>query len=167
MINLKLKKKYKISKKIILKKRWFSSINYPKNNTLIFLSDDTDDNINKLKRIKNSIILIKKKIKINKSNIQILTKDPKLEFFKTLKSFYKPEIKNNKPKIGKNVKIFDNVFLGKNVVIEDYTTIMSNVVINDNVKIGKNCLIKSSSVIGHKGFQAIFDKDKEQYKYFM
>ena len=166
MISLKLKKKYKINKKFILKKRWFSSINHPKNNTLIFLSDDTNDNISKLKQVKNSIILIKNKIKIDKSNIQILTKDPKLEFFKTLKDFYKLEIKNNKPKIGKNVKIFANVFLGKNVVIKDNTTIMSNVVINDNVRIGKNCLIKSSTVIGQKGFQTIFDKNKNLISVF-
>jgi UDP-3-O-[3-hydroxymyristoyl] glucosamine N-acyltransferase len=166
MINLKIKDRFNIKKKISLKKRWFSSINYPKNNTLIFLSDENTRNIKKLKLVKNSIILIRKKIKIDKSNTQIITKDPKLEFFKTLKKFYKLNIKYNKPKIGHNVKVHENVFFGKNVVIGDNSVIMPNVVINDNVKIGKNCLIKSSTVIGQKGFQAIYDKSKKLISVF-
>ena len=166
MIELILKKKYKISKKFTLKKKWFSSINQPKNHSLIFLSDDTEKNIKKLKHIRNSLILVKKRIKIHKSNIQVITKNPKLEFFKTLKDFYKLELKHEKPKIGNNVEIHKNVYFGKNVIIGDNTIIMPNVVINDNVRIGKNCLIKSSTVIGQKGFQAIVDKNKNLISVF-
>ena len=151
--------KNKISFK--LKKKWFSSINNLNDNTICFLSDLADENISKINKKKNLVLLIKEKnSKIKKNIIQIETFDPKLFFFEILKKFYSPKIENRRPIIGKNTKISKNVYIGKNVIIGNNTVIFSNVVINDNVQIGSNCVVKSGSVIGQKGFQAIRDEKK-------
>ena len=160
---LKLKLKIKFS----LKKKWFSSLNNLSDNTLCYLSDVNQGNIRIINNKKNLILLIKKKnIKIHKRIIQVETFDPKLTFFEILKNFYILDIKNIKPKIGKNTIISKNVIVGKNVVIGNNTVVLSNVVINDNVHIGNNCIIKSGSVIGQKGFQAIRDKNNNLVEIF-
>jgi len=153
---------FQIKKKIdfSLKKKWFSSLNNLKNNTLCFLHETTDEDIKKINKRKNLILLLKKKNKkINKTIVQIETSDPKLIFFELLKKLYVPETINIKPKIGKNTFIGKNVDIGTNVTIGNNTTIHSNVVIGDNVTIGNNCVVKSGTVIGQKGFQAIKAKN--------
>jgi UDP-3-O-[3-hydroxymyristoyl] glucosamine N-acyltransferase len=154
---LKIRSKISFS----LDKKWFSSLDNLSNNTLCFVSDINSKNISKINKKKKLVLLIKKKnLKINKNIVQIETYDPKLIFFEILKKLHKPIILNNKPIIGKNTKILNNVNLGKNVIIGNNTIIMPNVVINDDVQIGNNCIIKSGSIIGQKGFQAIKDKNK-------
>lgn len=160
---LKIKSKIKFS----LKKKWFSSLNNLSDNTLCYLSDENQENIETINSKKNLILLVKtKNINIHKKIIQVETFDPKFTFFEILKKFYILDIDNIKPKIGKNTVISKHVSIGKNVVIGDNTLILPNTVINDNVHIGNNCTIKSGSVIGQKGFQAIKNKDKNLVEIF-
>ncbi len=158
----KILKYFNIKKKISfsLNEKWFSSLNNLNDNTLCFLSKITKEEIKKINNKKNLILLLKKKNKkINKTIIQIETRDPKLYFFELVKKLYVPKIKNIKPIIGNNTIIGRNTSIGVNVIIGNKTKICSNVVIGDNVKIGNNCEIKSGAVIGQKGFQAIKAED--------
>lgn len=58
----------------------------------------------------------------------------------------------NSAKIGRNVKIYPQVYIGENVEIGDNTIIYPGVKIYENTKIGKSVIIQSNSVIGCDGF---------------
>lgn len=76
---IKLKKKYKFEKD--LKVKYLSTINNPKNNSLLFCIDLNEDIFNKLKKISNSLIIISQNSKLNieieKKNFIIYTRNPK------------------------------------------------------------------------------------------
>jgi acyl-[acyl carrier protein]--UDP-N-acetylglucosamine O-acyltransferase len=136
----------------------FSSILNLKDKS-IFYAQDLDEKI--LKKINNLrhgiLILSKKNIRIKKKITQIESNNPKLFFFDLIREFKIKNIENVSPKVGKNTKIYKNVFIGNNVTIGKNCEIFPGVVIGDNVKIGNNCLIKSNSVIGQKGFGIVQD----------
>jgi acyl-[acyl carrier protein]--UDP-N-acetylglucosamine O-acyltransferase len=141
-----------------LNKKWFSSLNYPKEKTLIFVNLIDKKTFKKINSFKNLIVLTKKKnSRLKKSIIQIEVLNPKLSFFRIIKKFNKTIKK--KLVVGKKTIIGKNVSLGKNVVIGKECKINDNVVINDNVKIGNFCNIKSNTVIGQKGFGTVKDEN--------
>ncbi|APG59464.1 UDP-3-O-(3-hydroxymyristoyl)glucosamine N-acyltransferase [Christiangramia salexigens] len=55
-------------------------------------------------------------------------------------------------KLGKNVKIYPNVYIGDNVKIGDNVTVFAGVKIYSESLIGNNCTIHSGVVIGADGF---------------
>jgi UDP-3-O-[3-hydroxymyristoyl] glucosamine N-acyltransferase len=61
--------------------------------------------------------------------------------------------------IGKNTKIFPNVYIGKNVKIGDNCIIYPNVCIYDNCIIGNNVIVHAGAVIGADGFGFAPQKD--------
>lgn len=162
----KLKKKYKIKKNI--KILYLSPINNPKNNSLIFCVDLEDKNLKKLKKIKDSFIILDINAKFSKSfekkNFVIKVKNPRYEYINILDKF---ETKKNLNKIYKPINsvvpksttiepfvfIDENVKIGNNCIIKSGAKIFSNVIIGDNSIIGPN------SVIGYEGFG--IDRDGE------
>jgi len=61
--------------------------------------------------------------------------------------------------IGKNTKVYPNVYLGKNVQIGDNCIIYPNACIYDNCVIGNNVVIHAGAVIGADGFGFAPQKD--------
>jgi len=57
------------------------------------------------------------------------------------------EISGDKPKIGSNCTIMDNVNIGFNTIIGNNCTIMAGAFIGDNVTIGNNCTIYPNATI--------------------
>lgn len=94
------------------------------------------------------------------------------------------KLPQNKPKIGINCTIFENVSFGANVVVGDNVVIMPGSYIGDNVeigsntllhpnvtvyhncKIGKECVIHSGTVIGSDGYGFATKADKTHVKIY-
>ena len=145
--NLNLKINFKLIPNI------FSSILNLKDKSIFYVQDLDEKILKKINNLRHGILILSKKnIRIKKKITQIESKNPKLFFFDLIREFKIKNIENVSPKIGKNTKIYKNVFIGNNVTIGKNCEIFPGVVIGDNVKIGNNCLIKSNSVIGQKGF---------------
>ena len=70
----------------------------------------------------------------------------------------------SKSKIGKNVKIYSQVYIGENVSVGDNTIIYPGVKLYPNSIIGKNCIIHSGTVIGSDGFGFNLDNEGRQIK---
>jgi len=105
-----------------------------------------------------------------RTTIALITDEPYLKLALASKLFaYKPQTKEEKPKIGincdispkatfgTNVTLGDNVivmagvYIGDNVTIGDNTVINPNVTIYHHSRIGSNCIIHSGTVIGSDG----------------
>ena len=150
--NLNIKINFKLIPNI------FSSTFNIKDKSIFFVLDLDEKILKKINNLRHGILILSKKnVKIKKKITQIETKNPKLFFFNLIRKLKIKNIENIKPKIGKNTKIYKNVFMGNNVTIGKNCEIFPGVVIGDNVKIGNNCLIKSNSVIGQKGFGIVQD----------
>lgn len=151
-----------------------STIGNPKNNTILFLKKNSQELLEKLKDIKNSILIILEGLdaeKLKENNLVIYDKNPRLKYALLL-----TEILNNNKKeykmffkdgyyygenleLGEGVVIEPFVKIGNNVKIGKNTLIKSGVKIGDNVEIGENCYIRENSVIGGEGFG--IEKDEE------
>ena len=148
-----------------------STINNPKDNTLIFSKTWNQEIEEKLKNIKNSLILIKKNngeisSKIKENNECILTDNPRREYAVILNYILSKQIiKERKYNhldsgaiIGENVNIGEGttiepfVFVDNDVQIGDNCILKSGVRICSNVLIGNNIIIGQNSVIGGPGF---------------
>ena len=121
-----------------------------------------------------------------KNTIALTTNEPYLKLAYASKLFApnSVEITGNKPTIGNNSNIMNNVHLGKNVKIGDNCIIMSGAYISDNVnigsntlihpnsvvyrdcKIGDNCIIHSGTVIGSDGFGFAHTKEGKHVKIY-
>ncbi len=147
-----------------------SSVNFIKNNSLIFVDNQwcKDFEFSKLEKY-SDVLLITNDLKGNKpSSAYIITPTPRLDFIRILEKFF---IKKNlveihstavidkNAKIGKNVSIGANAYIGSEVIIGDNTVIHPNVVISGKVIIGEDCVIKSNATIGSEGFSFVFNSD--------
>ena len=139
--------------------------NLPKNNTILFLQEFSENNIEKLKKIKHSIMILNIEYRnflkdIDKQNLVIFSDNPRAKFHKTLKLIFKENRRNKlrkNIKIGKEAIIDKSVVLGNNVSIGDNCIIEAGVKIKDNVQIGNNCYIGENSVIGGEGIGIDYD----------
>ncbi|NME35807.1 MULTISPECIES: UDP-3-O-(3-hydroxymyristoyl)glucosamine N-acyltransferase [Fusobacterium] len=144
-----------------------STIGNPKDNTIIFLKKNSEELLNKLVGIKNSLLIILDGINaenFKKNNLVIHDKNPRLKYAILLTEILKTNKKKNKIffkdgyyygencEFGENVIIEPFVKIGNNVKIGDNTIIKSGVKIGDFVTIGNNCYIRENSVIGGEGF---------------
>ena len=169
-----------------------SKIESGEKNSLSFLGNPKYNEF--LYSSKSSIILIEKKLKLEKPVKATLIRvdDPNESFSKLLTHFSSNDkvlkgIHNNsiieenvkyeqdlyfgafsicktKSKIGKNVKIHTQVFIGENVSIGKNSIIYPGVKIYDNSIIGSNCIIHSGTVVGSDGFGFNIDKNGNQVK---
>jgi len=163
-----------------------NNIKDAKINDVIFFNDlkyESD-----VKNTKASACIVNKKLVqyLNKETIPIISQNPLLDFYKTVKIFY-PEssldnekinvFKNKNKFLKKNIFIGDNSLIYNSVNIGKNTKIGNNVIIKSNVHIGKNCIIgsnviiensllgdnviiKSGTLIGQAGFGFNFEKNK-------
>ncbi|PRR75110.1 UDP-3-O-(3-hydroxymyristoyl)glucosamine N-acyltransferase [Clostridium thermopalmarium] len=156
-----------------------SSINNPKDNTLIFVNKLNEEHQKKLSKVKNCIILLNKfdlSFKLD-HNCLLYVDRPRKEYAKILDFI----IKGQSNKIQRYTYmdgycIGEDVIIGENTIIEPYSfidhgvTIGSNCIIKSgarirqNVSIGNNCIIKENSVIGTDGFGVERDEDGTTYK---
>lgn len=155
-----------------------STINNPKDNTLIFSKTWSQEVEEKLKNIKNSLILIKKnngKIanKIIESNECIFTDNPRQEYTILINYILSKQIiKEKKYKhldcgaiigedvnIGKESKIEPFVFIDHNTCIGENCIIKTGACIAGNVIIGNDTTIGKNSVVGGEGFGIEKDAD--------
>jgi UDP-3-O-[3-hydroxymyristoyl] glucosamine N-acyltransferase len=154
-----LLKKKLLGKKISI--NGISSLDKLKTNSLIFLEKDRVNNnfINKLNKTKNLLFITNSKHKILKSYSYIYTKNPRLDYNKIIKQFYKFKIVKKKihpsVEIGLNTVIYDNVIIKKNVKIGN------NVTIYEGTKINENSIINDGCVIGTNGFAPTHDNKKK------
>ncbi|ALF26932.1 UDP-3-O-(3-hydroxymyristoyl)glucosamine N-acyltransferase [Fusobacterium nucleatum] len=157
-----------------------STINNPRNNTVIFLKKNSAELLKKLKYIKDSILIILENMdaeSLKEDNIVIYSNNPRLEYAKLLTKILE-ENKKEECKLtfkegyyygencyfGNNVIIEPFVTIGSNVTIEDNTIIKSGARIGSNIKIGKRCYIKENCVIGGEGFGIEKDKEGKTYR---
>ena len=161
-------------------------------NSLSFLGNSKY--INYLYSSNSSIIIVDKKLQLEKSikSTLIRVDDPNESFSKLLDHFGKSEtilkgidknshidksvsfhddlffgafsVCKSKSKIGKNVKIYSQVYIGENVSVGDNTIIYPGVKLYPNSIIGKNCIIHSGTVIGSDGFGFNLDNQGRQIK---
>ncbi len=157
----KIEKKLNIKIKFELEKKFFSSIENLKERTIFFSNELNNENILKINRLKNGILITNKKnFLLNKNIIQIIKKEPKFFYFDLLKKTFSLKRKKTKPILGIGTIVDKNVSVGNEVKIGKNCRIHSGVVIGDNVMIGNNCTIKSNTVIGQRGFGVLRDKKK-------
>lgn len=158
-----------------------STINKPLNNSIVFINNIDQIDINLLNNLKDCLIIINSDSGIRDNVLQnndiIVTLNPRLTYAIVLKyilnknkdiKHYK-EIGNNIYAgeglvLGSNVNIDPSVTIGHNVRIGNGTYILSGVRIGDNVIIGDNCVIRNNTVIGGHGFGIEKDEMGKSYR---
>jgi len=163
-----------------------NNIKEAKPGDVIFFNDLKYENDVKITKASACIVNDKLVKYLNKNTIPIISKNPLLDFYKTVSIFYpnsstdneKITTSKNKYKfIKKNILIGENTVIDKSADIGKDTEIGNNVIIKQNVHIGKNCkvgsnviienallgdniIIKSGTLIGQTGFGFSFEKKK-------
>ena len=157
-----------------------STVSNPKNNTIIFLKKNSVELLEKLKYVKEAILIILEGMdaeQLKEYNIVIYSDNPRLDYAKVLtkileknkKEEYKLNYKDGyyygeKCYFGSNVIIEPFVTIGNNVEIGDNTIIKSGARIGNNIKIGRDCYIRENCVIGGEGFGIEKDKEGRTYR---
>lgn len=156
-----------------------STINNPKNNTIIFLKKNLPELLEKLRNIKESILIILEGMDaeyLKEKNIVIYSKNPRLDYailLTKILSLNKKETKlhfKNGYYYGENCEFAENIIIepfvkiGNNVKIGENTIIKAGTIINDNIQIGRNCYIRENSVIGGEGFGIEVDNGGKTYR---
>lgn len=157
-----------------------STINNPKNNTVIFSNKLNCENIEKLEKVKGSILILNKADKEIRfdDNFILYVENPRKEYAKILKFILDNqelstninyELKNgsyigNNVKVGQNTIIEPLCFIDNNVVIGKNCVIKAGSKIRTNVIIGDECILKENCVIGAEGFGVERDSDGTTYK---
>jgi UDP-3-O-[3-hydroxymyristoyl] glucosamine N-acyltransferase len=124
-------------------------------NNLMWINEK---NINKIKDIKNGVLIIPEVAEevCNPSFdvIYLISKNPRLTLNDIIKNFIKLKDidKINNLNYFKNVKIGNGTIIEDGVEIGENTVIGYNNVIHSNTKIGSNCIIGSNNTIGGNGF---------------
>lgn len=119
------------------------------------------------------------------NTIALITDEPYLKLAIASKLFaYRPQTKEEKPKIGincdisskatfgvnvilgNNVIIMAGAYVGDNAVVGDNTILYPNTIIYHHCHIGSNCIIHSGTVIGSDGFGFAHTKTGEHIKIY-
>lgn len=151
-----------------------STIGNPKNNSILFLKKNSQELLEKLENVKESILILLEGLngeKLKENNLVIYDKNPRLKYALLLTEILKKNKKEYKVFFKDGYYYGENIELGEGVIIEPFvkignnvkigknTLIKSGVKIGDNVEIGENCYIRESSIIGGEGFG--IEKDEE------
>lgn len=147
----------------------FSSLNYIKNNSVVWVKDVSNYNINQI--TEKVLIVANTRERAYPNHNFIVCENSKMVFFEILNEFFydKPlqricsdaivETKH----IGKNVSIGHNCFIGEDVILKDGVIIKNNVQIECPTVVGENTVIGSGVVIGTDGF-GYYEDSKGYYK---
>ncbi len=155
-----------------------SSIQNPKDHSLIFTKEWSSEIENKLLKIKNSLIIIKKNNHeidkgITKNNECIFVDNPRLEYAIILNYILSKQLQKDRSykELKNNVILGENVNIGKGTIIEPFVFIDHDVLIGNNcilrsgvricshVFVGNNTIVGHNCVIGGPGFG--FEKDRD------
>lgn len=153
-----------------------SSLNNPKDNSVMFVTEGYIDKWKAVLRVRECIVIWpeSKEIPSELSELHavILHREPRLgfaEFFRDNGITYNREPVSFKTvngaficdgaKIGSNCKIFAGAYIDSEVVIGDNCYIGSGVKLIGSVKIGNNCIIRENTVIGSDGLTTRRDKN--------
>ena len=157
-----------------------SSLNNPKNGSLLFFSEKMNTKFNfkdqihyelkKLEAFDNIILIARPEIK-EKINVPLIeSENPRHDFYRVIMKYFSENrfgsgihdtaVIEKNVKIGKNVYIGPHCYVDKDVEIADNVKILSNVSIYGITKIGKNSVIQSNTTIGAEGFSFSFAEDK-------
>ena len=147
-----------------------STLNNPKDNTVLFLKKYLEEYLGIIEKVKGCCIFLhtdyKGKTK-TQSNVLIFGDNPRLDFARFLQTFFTPKTSpsiaqtaciGRNISLGNDVRIGEYCVIGDDVVIGDRTEIRHHVILNARTIIGNDCLIKSNAVIGEEGFG--FEKDE-------
>ena len=171
MFNMPVNKLLSYLKKPLSNKEFLiecvSSINHPKNNSIIFVSEGR--NLDVVRNVKECLLILppylNKNNKFDESNYLYESENPRLDYAIIVTKLL--EISdhgkgynnlNNNIVIGKssviseNCNIKPNVFIDNNVIINRDCIIESGVRIHSNVTIGEGTVIGANSTIGYHGF---------------
>ena len=152
-----------------------ASLNYPKNEAVMFVTEGFMKYSDALLRCRDCLVFWPKNIEvpfeIQDRHAVVLVDDPHnafAHFFSENNIIYLPsndEIDvingayiSKKAKIGNGCKIFPGAYIGSEVVIGENTYIGSGVKIIGEVKIGNNVVIRENTVIGADGLTT--DRDQ-------
>ncbi|WP_288222149.1 UDP-3-O-(3-hydroxymyristoyl)glucosamine N-acyltransferase [uncultured Clostridium sp.] len=148
-------------------------------NKVLFIKKFDRDNIHKIEKFKNCLIILSYEYKNefdNNENSYIFVERPRFEFARIgnfLLNKFNKEVKyidmGNYTKaenceIDNDVIIEPYVFIGNNVKIGSGTILMTGAKIRDNVTIGKNCIIRENCVVGGYGFGLEKDYEGNNYR---
>lgn len=155
----------------------FCSCNVPKNKSISWVKNITENCLNSFSEKEECLIVAKKGHFIDKESFSyIITEEPKAVFFSILDYFWGDKetaqlaataiIKTEK--IAQNVSVGEHCFIDKDVSIGEGTVIEPNVTILHHVEIGKNCIIHAGAVIGADGYGYFVNENgnPEKVKHF-
>jgi len=135
----------------------FCSLNYPKDNCLMWIKNAVKVTELSLNEVSTGVIISQKRVPVVSGNISwIIASNPKTVFFGLLDRFFSTQIERKieedavieTESIGKNVAIGHHSYISPYVSIGDNTVIGHNVTIIGRVSIGQDCLIHSGAVLG-------------------
>lgn len=153
-----------------------STLNNPKNNTVLFSKKYSEDHLSTIEKLTNCFIFLHSDYKgrtKSQKNIYVFGDNPRLDFADALTHIVRTCEKLNSAgfKITNYSIIGETAIIGTNTVVEPFCYIDNNVVIGDNcyimagskirknVVIGDNCILRENCVIGGWGFG--FEKDAD------
>ncbi len=147
-----------------------STLNNPKDNTVLFLKKYVEEYLGIIEKLKGCCIFLhtdyRGKTK-TQSNVLVFGENPRLDFARFLQTFLIPKTYHGIAQtacigrnvlLGNDVRIGEYCVIGDDVVIGDRTELRHHVVLNTRTIIGNDCLIKSNTVIGEEGFG--FERDE-------
>lgn len=152
-----------------------SSLNKPKDNSVMFIMKTNLDKIDIFRKIKECIIFWPKNMEhpswIDEENLLLDVESPHLEYCRFFQqnhlinlpdresySFIDGYFKSDKAKIGNNVTIMPMVYIGGEVSIGNNVYIGTGTKIVGKVIIGNNVVIRENTVIGADGLST--DRDE-------
>lgn len=147
-----------------------STLNNPKDNTVLFLKKYFDEYLGVIEKLNGCCIFLhtdyRGKTKTQR-NVMVFGENPRLDFARFLQTFLIPKTYpgiaqtaciGRNVLLGNDVRIGEYCVIGDDVVIGDRTELRHHVVLNTRTVIGNDCLIKSNTVIGEEGFG--FERDE-------
>lgn len=153
-----------------------SSLNHPKDNSVMFVTPEYKDRWEAVLTVKECIVIWPKNeevpVELSSRHAVILHHEPRLGF---AEFFRDNNITYNRPSapfkvvngaficegavIGENCTIFPGAYIDSEVVIGNNCYIASGVKLMGSVKIGNDCIIRENTVIGSDGLTTRRDKN--------
>lgn len=152
----------------------YTTLEQVKKNSVVFLKNNSEKSIKKLKKHRFSLLVLPESMKdfddIDRTCSYVFHQDTRKVFFDIIDKFF---IKSLKPsidpsaQISKLAEIGSNVFIGRNVIIDANSIIGDNSFIGAGsqiigpCKIGTNASISNGVIIGEESLSIRYEKDMQ------